>query len=326
MATSLPNNRAITNTRAEHVADHNLIATLFGKISDVTLFGAVGDGVADDTSAIDDAITDAGAGGIVFFPSGTYLITSTLIIKTHVMSSPDAIINYTGTGVAVQIGEVASAIDDVVAQLPRIQRPTNRWHTPSLAIASDTGLRIINCKNCIIEFIRILDYSIGVECFGSDNGFADNVVRGQRILNCAIGLKLDRFGSGWVSEAVYDIKKITVGDGILSGRVVGTRGVQKLTPNSNNVFRNINFEGNRLEYAIEVHGNGGVFSNCRFESADNDLDPNKFFIGDDATGWLFDNGPHLDDVEIDLEAGYTGTHNQRRYINTTTGATVEDAF
>jgi hypothetical protein len=40
-------------------------------------FGAVGDGVADDTAAIQAAIAQAGNGGSVFFPAGTYRTTST---------------------------------------------------------------------------------------------------------------------------------------------------------------------------------------------------------------------------------------------------------
>jgi hypothetical protein len=42
-------------------------------------FGAVGDGVTDDTAAIQAAIT-AGAGGKVYFPAATYLISSALTV------------------------------------------------------------------------------------------------------------------------------------------------------------------------------------------------------------------------------------------------------
>lgn len=43
---------------------------------DVTAYGAVGDGVTDDTSAIQSAVTALGGRGIIFFPSGSYLVTS----------------------------------------------------------------------------------------------------------------------------------------------------------------------------------------------------------------------------------------------------------
>jgi hypothetical protein len=42
-------------------------------INVVTDYGATGDGVTDDYSAISSAVTAAGANGVVFFPAGTYL-------------------------------------------------------------------------------------------------------------------------------------------------------------------------------------------------------------------------------------------------------------
>lgn len=52
---------------------------------DVKAYGAVGNGVADDTTAIQAAINSAQSrGGIVFFPAGSYKITSTLNITNGV--------------------------------------------------------------------------------------------------------------------------------------------------------------------------------------------------------------------------------------------------
>jgi hypothetical protein len=45
---------------------------------------AVGDGVADDTAAIQSAIDAAPLGGIVWFPVGTYLITGRLSVPAGV--------------------------------------------------------------------------------------------------------------------------------------------------------------------------------------------------------------------------------------------------
>ena len=44
----------------------------------VRAYGAAGNGVTDDTDAIQAAITAAGASGTVFFPTGTYLLSATL--------------------------------------------------------------------------------------------------------------------------------------------------------------------------------------------------------------------------------------------------------
>jgi len=54
----------------------------FAGIVNVKDYGAKGDGVTDDTVAIQNAIAVVpAAGGIVFFPAGTYRVTSTLTIN-----------------------------------------------------------------------------------------------------------------------------------------------------------------------------------------------------------------------------------------------------
>lgn len=51
-----------------------------GAVFDVRRYGAVGNGVTDDTTAVQAAITAAANGGTVLFPVGTYLITSALTV------------------------------------------------------------------------------------------------------------------------------------------------------------------------------------------------------------------------------------------------------
>ena len=52
-------------------------------------FGALGDGVADDTAAVQAALNSAIAarGGVVYFPAGKYKITSTLMVGTDTQTS-----------------------------------------------------------------------------------------------------------------------------------------------------------------------------------------------------------------------------------------------
>ena len=59
------------------------IKTLITPVYNVKGYGAKGDGVTDDTTAIQAAITAAGAvgGGIVFFPYGTYLVSDDLTVS-----------------------------------------------------------------------------------------------------------------------------------------------------------------------------------------------------------------------------------------------------
>lgn len=55
-------------------------------------FGAVGDAVADDTAAIQAAIDSLTNGGTVYFPPGTYIVTSTI-------AADDAVIHLVGAGI-----------------------------------------------------------------------------------------------------------------------------------------------------------------------------------------------------------------------------------
>jgi hypothetical protein len=58
------------------------LANRFADVVNVKDFGAVGDGVADDTVAIQAAINSIGSkGGLVYFPAGTYLVSSTITIS-----------------------------------------------------------------------------------------------------------------------------------------------------------------------------------------------------------------------------------------------------
>src|SRR2546426_5017891 len=64
------------------------LASLLGSpdVFNVRVFGAMGNGTADDTAAIQkaiDAARDAG-GGLVFIPAGTYRVTSTVVLRSPV--------------------------------------------------------------------------------------------------------------------------------------------------------------------------------------------------------------------------------------------------
>jgi len=47
-----------------------------GAVINVLDYGAIGNGIADDTAAITAAVTAASAGSTVYFPVGTYKVTS----------------------------------------------------------------------------------------------------------------------------------------------------------------------------------------------------------------------------------------------------------
>jgi len=54
-----------------------------GQYFNVKAYGAKGDGVTDDTASIKSAFAAAAAGGTIFFPPGTYLVTSSITIISN---------------------------------------------------------------------------------------------------------------------------------------------------------------------------------------------------------------------------------------------------
>lgn len=85
---------------------YNIDVAILTEVFNVKHYGAVGNGIVDDTVAIKAAITAllAVGGGALYFPSGTYRVTSTLTIKLTGATvrgaqvygnGPSSIINYT---------------------------------------------------------------------------------------------------------------------------------------------------------------------------------------------------------------------------------------
>ena len=61
-------------------------------------FGAVGDGVADDTAAIQDAIDAFPDGAVVYFPRGTYRVTAQIVVSAKISLLGEGIASENGTG------------------------------------------------------------------------------------------------------------------------------------------------------------------------------------------------------------------------------------
>ena len=112
--------------------------------------GARGDGVSDDTLAIQTALTAASTSGRpVFCRSGTYLVTSTLTLGTDFVGSPSmgraaCVIKYVGSGTAVIATANPIRIENIVLDLTQ---DTN---------TGTGGLLLPNtCNHCIFSSIAV---------------------------------------------------------------------------------------------------------------------------------------------------------------------------
>ena len=168
-------------------------------------FGAVGDGVADDTAAI-QATINAANGKPILIPGGTYKITSTLTWSptTYVSSfAPSLKISGDGIGVTIidnqvngpafSITSTASAILFAATLGGYIEHLTIK-RTPSTS--NGVGVYMTAAFNMVLRQLHITGMSLhGVQIpviFGDNDGSNMVALENVRIDNCAgWGIKAD---------------------------------------------------------------------------------------------------------------------------------------
>lgn len=98
--------------------ERRIQAKLSGLVYNVRSYGAVGDGVADDSAAVQDTIDAAAlAGGSVFLPAGTYALTTSLEYADGVLISGagrgSTLLAFTGSGYAFGNPTPGSTVSDL---------------------------------------------------------------------------------------------------------------------------------------------------------------------------------------------------------------------
>jgi len=219
---------------------------------DVVAYGAVGNGIADDTGAINSAIAALPAtGGIVYFPPGIYLVTAQIPI---LQSS----VRIMGAGIGVSVIQDASTTADTLSfgngstlfsylSISDLSIWSSVAGTAGAAIKlNDVSLVAISRVEIEGEFIGInavastfvvLDSvtiknpiastGIGIIINGGNNYYLDKVVIYTVSSQCLYGLQLLATDSCWVDNSHF----ISTGYGIIANPASAAV-VQKLTVNN----------------------------------------------------------------------------------------------
>jgi hypothetical protein len=130
--------------------------------SDVSVktYGAVGDGVTDDTTAIQNAVNSE---NIVFFPAGTYLVSNPISIpsnRTLFGEGAASVISYTGTTTSrgafyINSGSSSAYIDNVtVRDLKFLGQVALLGFSEFVHLISFSGVRDCVIERCVIEGFR----------------------------------------------------------------------------------------------------------------------------------------------------------------------------
>jgi polygalacturonase len=152
-------------------------------------FGAIGDGVNDDSGAIQAAIDAASVkGGIVFIPSGKYLITKSISVKPGV--------SVEGAATAPQYNELKGTV--ILATWGRDKEDADAL----FEMGSSTAVRGLTVYYPQQKAQDIHPYAWTFRLFDSDNTL-ENIVLINSYNAILVGGKQGMFGIG--SEAFMDV-------------------------------------------------------------------------------------------------------------------------
>ncbi len=176
-------------------------------------FGAVGDGVTDDTAAIAAALL-AGSGKKVYVPAGTYKITSTLTVPTSTY--------FYGTGLGSSIIQYTSNIPIITAQGSGTKTRISGFYlafssAQPIGNTNALGINVQNFDESSMDNLMINNCYSGIYC-GASSGISPNYIYSSTLRDIRIegysgyGLYLSTVAannSGNVLQNIYIVNTST---------------------------------------------------------------------------------------------------------------------
>jgi hypothetical protein len=210
---------------AFRITDEGPIGGVVGPTLNVKAFGAVGDGVTDDTAAIQRAVDAAGGGGEVVIPAGTFLVTDCIRVPSNVtfrgiggssvLTVPD---NYSPTLIATDVrggsdfaAVVATADDAVNVVFASFRVEGNGDNQPSMNMS---GILVVRARDVIVR-----------DCMANNviyNGFANDDDTRQFGV-CVTDASRVLITGGRYERCGYEV--VAVRNGATQVNVVGVTGV-----------------------------------------------------------------------------------------------------
>ena len=182
------------------------------------MFGAVGDGDVDDTTALQNAFNEVTTKGVNICGNGTYRITQPIIVdnSSHVFKniavqfSGEILVDYTNTFGIKIIRGYGWKIKLHVTQKDNIHfggfdfTTDNPYH---YGLLNSVGVIIERAYLCDISVIST-DFSVGLR-LGGDGGCCYNTIHYANITNCAYGIELYAGTNGYVNNNIFTSNYVT---------------------------------------------------------------------------------------------------------------------
>jgi hypothetical protein len=152
-------------------------------------FGGLGDGVAEDRTAIQAAFDRAGADQkMAIIPPGTWNVSGTVTLPGAARGLiMQGTIRYTGTAptsvLVLGDGGTVRNGEKLYSGLNVIRQTISDWSSEA-----DIGITVRNVDASQVELRRVEGFTIGMRTLGDGRGVEDSTFTLGRIVNCRIGL------------------------------------------------------------------------------------------------------------------------------------------
>ena len=219
------------------------------------MYGAVGDGVADDTTALQDALDS----GKAVRAENAYKITDTITIGDKSIVNISGIIVYAGarTKPAVKVtgsyNEVCvnTIIDTLSYAATGYDGGWHGWESNDYA-----GMLVYNAQYNSIYVDRIINFTAGISIVADNGGNFKNNISGNTITNCKYGIYLYTSGEdGWMNSTTINGFLINTGastsDISINSNSINTYGVYQDIGNNAYGCRYMVF--NRFVFEVMTH-------------------------------------------------------------------------
>lgn len=159
------------------------LETRGGVFHDVRRHGAVGDGVTDDTAAVEAACKAAGNHGVVFFGRGRFLITRTIVVPNDQQ--------WQGVGISdtrSDSNQASPAIVTRVSEGPAIDATYNTAFRSLRFEGDGTGLGMRARGRVLLDNVNLQRYDLAIDCVELWYGHFSAL----RLYRNRVGMHIDR--------------------------------------------------------------------------------------------------------------------------------------
>lgn len=231
--------------------------------------GVVGDGVSDDSNALQSALDEAATTGARAFANGTFRTTRTLRIAGNADLS-DATINFEGDKTAVEVGASGTYAIRKMVRLPQViaaLKTKSGWSQ----VPGSVGVLVTNSYNLDLTVPHIRNFETGLAITGNGRGTSYCNITLGHLDNNKRNILFSADASGWANQNNLYGGRLSHNSNE-GTKVPGSRQILvELTTykvNANSFWGTSIESANVVEYHLDCAGNDNYFVNCRWENTE----------------------------------------------------------